>query len=238
MNSISFGNNEGQKTSTGSALVSSLVSTGVTAGVGALGGAGVAKVVGMIPPSKPTTGKIIEELYTSGDAFVKTQLDTVENANLASVCDDILENMDDVLTSISNTTKKGLFKRVDPALETQSYFRNIMEAIGKKVEDGVELTKDAVKKAVEEKRASLPKGSKDKLKEMAENAWKNLEQTANNFLKTAKKGDTIFDNALKATKKMKNDMRVSTFAKWGAIIALGLSLFAGFKPKKKETAQS
>ena len=38
---------------------------------------------------------------------------------------------------------------------------------------------------------------------------------------------------------MKKDMKLASFAKWGAIIALGLSLFAGFKPKKqKETTQA
>ena len=239
MNAISFGNTEGQKPSTGSALTSSLVSTGITAGVGALGGMGVAKVAGMIPPSKPTIEKVVEELYTSGDTFVKTQLDTIENANMAGICDDIMDNMDDVLTSISNTTKKGFFKKVDPAVETQNYFKNIMTAIGEKVEDGVELTKEAVKNAVQKKRASLPKGSKENLKEMIANAKKALTDKAEDFLKTHKKGDELFDKALKATHKMKKDMKLASFAKWGAIIALGLSLFAGFKPKKqKETTQA
>ena len=62
-----------------------------------------------------------------------------------------------------------------------------MTAIGEKVEDGVELTKEAVKNAVQKKRASLPKGSKENLKEMIANAKKALTDKAEDFLKTHKK---------------------------------------------------
>ena len=240
MNTISFGNGEAQKQNAGSALVSSLVSTGITAGAGALGGAGVAKVASLVPTTKPTEGKIIEELLDSGDTFVREKFKTIENANMASLCDDMLANIDDNLEIISKGGRKGLFKKIDPVKDTQDYLRGIMDAIGEKIDDGVELTKEQVKEAVKKKRMSSSTEAPEKLRGIIEDGWKALGDKAKDFLKTAKKGDGIFDRAVKATHKMKNDMRLASFAKWGAIIALGLSIIPNFIPKKaqKETTQA
>ena len=63
---------------------------------------------------------------------------------------------------------------------------------------------------------------------------KGNKRKAEDFLKTHKKGDKIFDNALKATHKMKKDIKVASFAKWGAIVALGLSILPNILPSKKQ----
>jgi hypothetical protein len=241
MNNISFGNGEGQKQGIGSSLTSSLISTGVTTGVGALGGAGLAKVASLAPVSKPTTEKIIEELYTSGDSFVKGSVDTLEKINKANLCDTFILEMDDALETIATSGgRKGLFGKTNPAQATQEYLRGIMDVIGEKVDDSVELTKEQVKTAIKNKRATLTTESREKFGEIIETTRKGLFEKAEDFLKTHKKGDELFDSAVKATKKMKNDIRVASFAKWGAIIALGLSVIGNFIParKRKETTQA
>lgn len=241
MNKISFGNGESQKQNMGSSLVSSLVSTGVTAGVGALGGAGVAKVASLVPTTKPTEGKIVEAMMDAGDTFVKDQVKIMDDISSAHGCEEILAEIDDKLDSIMNGGKKLFsFKKTDPTLEAQSYLRSIMDKIGVKVEDGVDLTKEQVKEALKNKRNTFTTAPLEKFREIYTTAEQGLLGKAKEYLKTAKKGDEIFDTAVKATHKMKNDMRLSSFAKWGAIIALGLSIIPNFIPKKapKETMQA